>query len=96
MVWKDDTPKDANIIGERCFLSIKNKDLDKEVNKAKYIVQGHKDIEKGVLVHNSANVKMTSIRILLTLAAIFSLKIWSRDVSQAYLQSSENFYKTFT
>lgn len=89
IVLKDEVPEGANILGSRFVLSIKNKDTGDEVYKARFVVQGHKDREKDFLVHISSNLKQSSIRLVLSLAAIFGFNIWSQDITQAYIQSSE-------
>ena len=89
VVWKKDVPCDANVLGGRFVLSIKNKDTQEEAYKARFVVQGHTDAEKNLLVHSSPNLKQSSIRLLLAQAATFGFQIWSQDVRQAYLQSAE-------
>lgn len=79
----------ANILGDRFVLLIKNKDTDKEMFKARYVVQGHLDWDKNMLVHNSTNVGQKDVWLLISIATIFGFEIWSEDMSQAYLQGAE-------
>lgn len=74
----------------RFVLSMKSKDTDKEVYKERYVVRGHKDIEKYSLAHSSSNLKQSSVWLLLSIAAVLGFNLWSQDVSQAHPQSAEN------
>ena len=92
--WKvvstHDLPQDANIMGGRFVLAIKNEGTKDEVYKARYVVQGYRDKMKTSLVHDSATSRQISTRILVGLAAIFGFRLFSTDVTQAYLQSSSD------
>ena len=92
--WKvvstHDLPKDANIMGGRFVLAIKNEGTKDEVYKARFVVQGYRDKMKTSLVHDSATSRQVSARILVGLAAIFGFRLFSTDVTQAYLQSSSD------
>lgn len=89
VVLKEDVPKDANVLGARFVLSIKDEGTKREVWKARFIVQGYRDKMKTSLVHDSANARHHSVRLLVGLAAIFGFRLFSTDVTQAYLQSRE-------
>lgn len=78
----------GNIFVGHFILSIKIKNYDKELYKERFVVQSHKDVEKGVLEKHSSNLKKSSIRLLLTLAGLFGYCIWSQDISQAYSPSA--------
>lgn len=89
IVLKEDVRKGANILGGRLVLAIKNADAEDEVYKARFVLQRNTDIEKNTLVHNSTSLRQGSISVLLALAALFSFRLWSHDVSQTSLQSAE-------
>lgn len=88
VVKTENIPPDATILPGRFVLAIKNVD-GLEKYKARYVIGGHRDSMKDLIVHQSQNIQPSSIRLILALAAINSLYIWTSDVRQAYLQSDE-------
>lgn len=80
-------PRDANILGSRMILAIKDPGTSNERAKARLVVQGYKDRDKFNLVHSSTNLQQRSIRIICSIAAIMDFELWSHDITQAYLQS---------
>lgn len=89
IVAKEDVPLHTYILGCRMVLSFKENKNNEKVYDASLVVLGHKDMKKGTLVNNSSDLKQSSIRILLSLEAIFGLPVSSQDLFQAYLQASE-------
>lgn len=59
--------------------------------KARFIAQGHKDREKLNLVDDVSTLRQSIIRLKLPIAAVKCFKIFSHDVTQAYLQSEDPF-----
>jgi Reverse transcriptase (RNA-dependent DNA polymerase) len=89
VVLRDEMPENPNIMGGRFVLTIKDSGTSKEIYKARYVVQGFRDKKKTSLVHDASTSKQQSTKLLIGLAAIFGYRIFSTDVTQAYLQSAE-------
>lgn len=71
------------------MLSLKNiKSKDQNV-KALYSAQGHRDRDKPCMVHEIATLRSSSIHMILSVTAIKSLRVFSHDVNQAYVQSKD-------
>ncbi len=82
----EDLPEGSNILGCRCVLTLKDSETAEPVFKARYVVLGHLEKDKKNLVDPTTPVKQSSIRLMTALAALFGLRIWAHNVSQAYLQ----------
>lgn len=67
---------------------IKKDDNGKETFKTRLGIQGHKDPEKKSVVTEAPTVLRSSIRLILTLSAIYDFELWTRDVKQAFVQSA--------
>ena len=89
IVLKDEVPADANVLGGRFVLAIKDEGTRNEVWKARFVVQGYRDKLKTSLVHNNPNVRPHSVRLLIGLASVFGFRLFSTDVTQAYLQNAD-------
>ena len=85
-----DIPTGSVVLGSRFVLVVKEPDSANPRRKARFVILGHKDPEKGRIVHEAPTVTKASIRVLLILSRIHNYPVWSRDVKQAFVQSKEN------
>lgn len=87
VVLIDDIPKDANLLPGRFVLAIKSKSTGEILFKARYVIGGHRDKYKALIVHASCTIQPSSIRLLLALAKMLDFDIWTADARQAFLQA---------
>ena len=73
----------------RFVLAIKSNADGQIKYKARYVIGGHRDRLKQYLVHGAQALQASSARLILAIAAIHDLAVWSCDVKLAYLQSAE-------
>ena len=88
VILQEELPPDGHILPGRFVLAIKSTDDGKIKYKARYVIGGHRDKYKDLMVHSTSTLQPQSVRLLLALAAIFEFDIWTSDVRQAYLQSA--------
>lgn len=96
LVLKEELDSEGNVMGGRFFLTIEHKDTDKELFKARFVVQGYLDSEKELLVHASTRVSQQAVKFLVHLATIFGYRIWSEDMTLAYFQGAEEYFVKYT
>lgn len=89
IIRKRDLPPQANILGGRFVLTLKNLGTNEETAKARYVAQGNRDKEKPHMVHNITTLRQSSTRLIISVAAVKGFRIFAHDVKQAYLQSEE-------
>lgn len=91
IVWSivsgSDVPGDANVQGGIDMLTLRNHGTPDEKSKVRYIPQGYNDDANPFIVHDTATLRASSIRLILAGAAVLWFRIFSHDVSQAYMQS---------
>ena len=80
-------PVNANVLGGKFVLTLKNANTLHEEAKDRYVAQGHRDVEKHFLVQNVTALGQSSIKMMLSVASMFRFRVYSLDICQAYLQS---------
>lgn len=88
VVLKEEIKPVANVLGGRFVLTIKQKNTDQELFKARFVVQGHLDREKELLVHASTTVSQQAVNMLLSLDPIFGFRLRSEYITLAYIQGA--------
>lgn len=87
VVNKSDIPLDATIVGGRFELTLKNYGTPTEKAKGRFNAQGFSDKDKSIVIHDTATLRAASIRLILSAASFHRFRLFSHDVTQAYLQS---------
>jgi hypothetical protein len=86
LVLLEDT-RGKTIVPSKFVFAIKHKD-SREVYKARLYWGDHRDFLEHQMVHTASTLTMTSVRLILAIAAIFGWNAWTTVVQQAYLQSA--------
>ena len=89
VILKRDVPPDGNILPGRFVLAIKSKIDGRVIFKARYVIGGHRDKMKDLLVHSTNTVQPHSVRLITAIAPMFDFEVWGTDVKQAYLQAKK-------
>lgn len=55
----------------------------------RYVIGGHRDGIKDMMVRKAATVQPQYVRLLLAIAVMLGFDTWTADVRQAYLKSAE-------
>lgn len=87
IVSHDKILEDSLVLGGRFVLTLKNVGTPEEKAKARYIAQGYCDGDKSYVVHDISTIRASSIRLILSVSAVMGFRLFSHDVTQAYLQS---------
>ena len=97
VVNRKDIPDDARIFNSRFVDEVKNAGTDKAFEKSRLVVQAYNDVNKGLVLTQSPTIQRVSQRLIVCLAAIFqdNTKLYLRDVTQAYVQSTSNLNRDF-
>jgi Reverse transcriptase (RNA-dependent DNA polymerase) len=81
-------------MGSKFHLVVKNSETAQPVCKARLVISGHMDAEKGRILSEAPTVSQMSIRTLISLSVVNVWPIWSRDIRQAFLQSESLLSRT--
>jgi hypothetical protein len=96
IVSKNNVPQDIRIFNTRFVDEIKNPGTIKAFEKSRLVVQAYNDQEKDLVLTQSPTIQRCSQRLLLCLAAcIDETKLYLRDVTQAYVQSTTTLNREF-
>ena len=94
LVSDNAVPPGSNIMGSKFHLVVKNAETTQPVYKARLVIFGHMDAEKGRILSEAPTVSQMSIRTLISLSVVNAWPIWSRDIRQAFLQSESLLSRT--
>ena len=89
IIKEEELEQNANVLGGRFVLALKNAGTDREQPKARFVAQGFADKEKDFLIHNISSLRQSSVRVILSFAANMEYRIFTHDVTQAYTQSDD-------
>ncbi len=75
IILREEVPPDGNVLPGRFVLAIKSTENGEIKFKARFVIGGHRDRMKDLMVHSAATLQPQSIRLLLALAAISTVPV---------------------
>lgn len=90
-----DIPQGVRLFNSRFVDEVKNAGTTKAFEKSRLVVQAYNDQEKEAVLTQSPTIQRVSQRLILCLAALGLHKLYLRDISQAYVQSTTNLNREF-
>ena len=85
---REEAGPSPNIVPTRDVLAIEHAQRNQPPElKARFVIGGHRDRDKQMLLHDTRTVRAESIRLVLAMATIFGLKLSVADWRQGYVQS---------
>ncbi len=89
VMLKGDVLDEANILPGRFILAIKSTEDVTTKYKARFVIGGHRDKHKNLMVHNSTTLQPQSIGFLLAMGQCHNFDVWTTDITQTYLSVSD-------
>jgi hypothetical protein len=91
-----DVPQGVRLFNSRFVDEIKNLGTDKAFEKSRLVVQAYNDKEKELVLTQSPTIQRVSQRLILCIAAMKpDIRLYLRDISQAYVQSATDLNREF-
>ena len=75
VIVRQEVPPDGNVLPGRFVLAIKSTEDCRIKYMARYVIGGHRDRLKHMMIHNASTLQLQSIRLLLALAGIHGFDI---------------------
>jgi hypothetical protein len=90
-----DVPQGVRLFNSRFVDEVKNAGTSKAFEKSRLVVQAYNDQGKELVLTQSPTIQRVSQRLILCIAAMGHHKLYLRDISQAYVQSTTNLNREF-
>lgn len=93
-----DVPPGTRVFNARFVDEIRNEGTEQAYEKSRLVVQAYNDSEKDQILTQSPTIQRMNQRLILCIAAMMgsdSIKLYLRDITQAYVQSTFIFNRDF-
>lgn len=85
-----EVPENNRLFNSRLVDNVKFQGTPKAFEKSRLVIQAYNNAEKRTILTQSPTVQRASQRLLISVAISKDMKIYSRDISQAYTQSKSS------